>query len=322
MSRARRFVSGAASLLGLAFVFAGGVKIRDPAAAAELFRNWGLDTSVIVPAGWVEAVLGLLLFHGPTRRAGAAAMAGWMLLFGILQGRAGQAGAAAASAGVFLLSLATVTLHRVPPQPAARRIPAPLRDPPATVRAGVGRLAALVGVSFLIRFAVGGVLFWCALPVLGWAHARRSDGAEASLPHAVLLYLLVLGLGVSGLWSFVGHAFLADTVAGSVGWAASPFQTELAFYHLGVGIAGLGCWWIRDRFWLATALIPSVFLYGAGLVHLRSFLETGNAAPANWGWSVLVGNVAVPTVLLALAVPTGRGARGAGARSAGRRQAG
>jgi len=45
---------------------------------------------------------------------------------------------------------------------------------------------------------------------------------------------------------------MSDTVAASVEWQlGSPFQRELASYHLGLGCAGLSCLWIRDRFWLA-----------------------------------------------------------------------
>jgi len=47
-------------------------------------------------------------------------------------------------------------------------------------------------------------------------------------------------------------------------------------------------------------LIATVFLYGAGLVHVESFLATGNTAPANWGFTVLFGNGILPTVLLGL----------------------
>jgi len=111
----------------------------------------------------------------------------------------------------------------------------------------------------------------------------------------------VLGVGVGSFYGFVGHYFMSDAVAASVGWATgSPFQRELAFYHLGFGISGLLALWLRDDFWLAVGLTCSIFLYGAGWVHLTDFLGHGNAAPRNWGFGVAFGNVVLPTVMLSL----------------------
>jgi hypothetical protein len=88
-------------------------------------------------------------------------------------------------------------------------------------------------------------------------------------------------------------------VARSIGWAAgSPFQLELAFYHLGMGTVALLCLWICDRFWIAAGLTPALFALGAGIVHVQDFVVHGNAAPANWGPSVLVGNFLVPAGVL------------------------
>jgi len=94
---------------------------------------------------------------------------------------------------------------------------------------------------------------------------------------------------------------MSDSVAASVGWATgSPFQRELAFYHLGFGISGLLALWLRDGFWLAIGLTSSIFLYGAGWVHLTDFLAHDNAAPRNWGFGVAFGSVVIPTVMLSL----------------------
>jgi len=65
-----------------------------------------------------------------------------------------------------------------------------------------------------------------------------------------------------------------------------------------LGLAGLACWWVRDHFWLAVAVIAAVFLYGAGWVHLEDFLATGNRAPTNWGLGVVFGSLVVPTALV------------------------
>lgn len=295
-------LNGITPLLGLGLVAAGGAKLDAPARFAETFAELGLPGWVVPWSGWGEVVLGLLLFYAPTRRFGAVGLTGWMLVATLLQARAGSVdGALVASVVLVVAMLVSVSEVRLrgwsTPRP-----PAPLLDPPRSPGPALGFALQLLGVSFLIRFAVGGILFWSALPLVALGHARAAHRERAGLLEPVLLHLLVLGLGVSGIWGFVGHFFMSAEVASSIGWAASPFQQELAFYHLGLGAAGLLCLWFRGGFWLATGIVASVFAYGAGLVHLREFLASGNASPANWGLGVLFGNVLIPTALLACVV--------------------
>ncbi len=275
-------------LLGVGFVFGGGAKLTDPSQAADLFLSWGLSGGWIVPVvGWVEVVLGLSLLNRPTRPFGAAGLALWMMGWGVIQLLAGSLAALASLA--VLLVVGTYLYRRDGSLvPDGQWLASPLTSRPTRPLEAVHRLLRLVGLAFLIRWAVGGELFWIALPFLAlWGTGKMTGGQERV--ESVLLHLLVLGLGVNGLWAFVGHTVLAKTVSDAVGWSPSPFQSELAFYHL--GIAGLSCWWFRDHFWLAAAVIPSIFLYGAGWVHLSDYLASGNVADANWGVTVLFGNL-------------------------------
>lgn len=290
------------STIGLGFVFAGGVKLQDPQQVRALFASWGLAAGwLVTTAGWVEVMLGSLLFWAPTRRLGSLAMMGWMLCFGLLQVRAAQPSGALASAAVFAVSFGWVLLRGRASRGLPIYPPTPLRDAPNTLGRACISLVQLVGLAFLFRWAVGGTVYWMALPLLAWAQSHQDSPSGPPWWEVVMLYLLVLGLGTSGLWAFTGHTFMSETVSTSVGWDPSPYQKELAFYHLGIGLAGLSSWWIRDQFWVALAGIASVFLYGAGWVHLNDFLLSGNDAPANWGGSVLFGNAILPTVLIGLA---------------------
>lgn len=304
-------------LLGILLVFTGGAKVRTAERFVERFGTWGLDPELIPWTGAVEIVLGLgLLFHG-TRTLAAGPVALWMAGAVTVHLAAGElilAGLPLMVAG--LAGIIAVTGFR-----GGRHLdivpPAPLLDPPVRPLARVRFLFALMGVSFLIRWAVGGMLFWASLPVLGLMHSHAEGaGSARQRVEGVLLYLLVLGAGVAGLWGFVGHLFLADEVARSIGWAmGSPFQAELAFYHLAMGIVALLSLWIRDRYWIAAGLTPAVFALGAGVVHVRDLLRHGNTAPANWGPDVLVGNLLIPLVLLSTLYLYGRlGGWSAGSR--------
>ncbi len=117
---------------------------------------------------------------------------------------------------------------------------------------------------------------------------------------ALLLWLLVIKVGLGGLWAFMGHYFTADRVAAYIGWpAGNPFQKEVAFTNLAIGSCGLLCFFFRDEFWLATIVFTSIFLLGAFSVHVKSQLEHGNRNSGNVG-PVFFADIIIPIVLWAL----------------------
>lgn len=297
-----RFARIVGPILGLGLIFLAGVKMNEPQSFAENFEAWGLDPGLILWTGVVELLIGLAIFFHGTRTVAAAALVAWMAGAAAVHIWAGDPALAAlpvtlamVAAGVSVSGF-RAGLHRTLP------LPAPLRHPPRNWVNAVGFLLGLIGVSFLLRWAVGGIVFWASLPVLALMHAHTvSATGRRDRLEIVLLYLLVLGLGVAGLWNFVGHYFMSDQVARSIGWATgSPFQHELAFYHLAMGIVALQAIWIRDRYWIAAGVTPAIFALGAGVVHLQDFAARGNMAPANWGPEVLIGNLVIPAVILGL----------------------
>jgi len=117
-----------------------------------------------------------------------------------------------------------------------------------------------------------------------------------------LLSFLVITVGFSSLWAFIGHTFFANQVAAYIGWApGSPFQQEVAFANLAFGVLGILCLWIRGNFWTATVIGISVFLLGAAIGHISNMFSTANYAPGNAG-AVLVLDILVPVLLMGLLV--------------------
>ena len=58
----------------------------------------------------------------------------------------------------------------------------------------------------------------------------------------LLLWLLVINVGLGGIWAFIGHTVFAEQVAESIGWpAGNPFQTEVAVANLAIGTLGILC---------------------------------------------------------------------------------
>ncbi len=127
------------------------------------------------------------------------------------------------------------------------------------------------------------------------AFSGRSERASA-----LLVYYTVILIGFGGIWSFVGHTFLADQVATQIGWqTGSPFQTELAFYTLGSGIAALLAIWIRGHLITALVISKSVFWFGAAFVHIQEAITHQNFSPLNIG-APLLGDLVYPSFMLVL----------------------
>lgn len=117
-----------------------------------------------------------------------------------------------------------------------------------------------------------------------------------------LLSFLVISVGFGSIWAFIGHAFLSAQVAASIGWAAgSPFQLEVAFANLAIGVLGILCYFFRDNFWTATVIVSSVFLFGAAYVHLINILNFSNYSVGNAG-SIFFMDIIGPVILMVLLI--------------------
>lgn len=114
-----------------------------------------------------------------------------------------------------------------------------------------------------------------------------------------LIYLLAISVGANGLGGAFGHLFLSDLVAESIGWpSGSPFQLEMGFANLAIGLLGILAIARRDGFRTATILATTVIGVGATIVHLIDIAAAGNLAPGNTLQNV--SNLLDPLLLIAL----------------------
>ncbi len=149
---------------------------------------------------------------------------------------------------------------------------------------------------------VGGLVYMLVLvPVSIWRHVKLAGSTgNNDLARIALVHFTVILIGFGSVWSFIGHFFLADYVAGQIGWpTGSPFQTELAFFTLGTGVAGLLAVWVRDHLITGLVIAKSIFWLGAAGVHIFDALAHGNYAPSNIG-APLIGDLIFPAVLLSV----------------------
>lgn len=120
-----------------------------------------------------------------------------------------------------------------------------------------------------------------------------------------LIFLFALGVAGSGIGGFFGHLFLSDQVAEAVGWpTGSPFQLEMGFANLVLGVLGIIAVGRRDGFREATVIAVTILGFGATFVHLLDIFQTGNLSPGNTLQNFA--NLARPSLLIGFLVASRR----------------
>jgi 4-amino-4-deoxy-L-arabinose transferase-like glycosyltransferase len=129
------------------------------------------------------------------------------------------------------------------------------------------------------------VFIFTVLPLLfalAFVLFDRNTRSQERRVEVFLIFLLALGVAGSGIGGFFAHLFLSDMVADSVGWpAGNPFQLEVGFANLAVGVLGILAVGRRDGFREATVIAATIFSVGATVIHLLDIVQTGNLAPGN-----------------------------------------
>lgn len=126
--------------------------------------------------------------------------------------------------------------------------------------------------------------------------------AKTPIAETLLVNFLVINIGISSLYAFMGHAFSSKKVAEYIGWpSGNPFQSEIAITNLSFGILGVLCIWFRDSFWIATVIGYSVFAFGAAYVHIREIVKNKNKSPGNAG-PPLYSDILKPIIVIGLLI--------------------
>ncbi|HWV51585.1 DUF6790 family protein [Pseudorhodoplanes sp.] len=113
--------------------------------------------------------------------------------------------------------------------------------------------------------------------------AKPAPRTRAQLVEALLSYFVLFAIGITYFYNFVMHVFFGEMSARFIGWADTPFQTELGFASL--GFAAVGFLAFRgDRSMRVAAIVGvSFFLLGAAGVHIYEMITAHNFAPGNAG---------------------------------------
>jgi len=151
------------------------------------------------------------------------------------------------------------------------------------------------------------ILLWVAAIVFAavavWRGPRPIQ--QGFVVERLLRYLFVFPLGLLGLWAFVGHVFFPVQAAADIGWQPSPFQFEVGYANLGLGLASLYAAYTTFYARVAVAIAVSCFLIGAGIGHVHDIIEFGNLTPGNAG-PILVTDFLTPMTVIALLLVSAR----------------
>jgi len=128
---------------------------------------------------------------------------------------------------------------------------------------------------------------------------QKEPRTRERVVEVVLRWWLVVTIGATGVFAWSGHIFRADEVAESIGFPPdNPFQWEVAWANMALGLIGIICAWRRD-FWWPTAIAAAAYLGGAAWGHIYELVEHDNHHENNSG-PVLYLDIITPLVALAL----------------------
>jgi hypothetical protein len=123
-----------------------------------------------------------------------------------------------------------------------------------------------------------------------------------------LSWVLLLPIGVTGLWAAIFHIFFPAVAAADIGWQVSPFQFEVGVADLAFGVTACIAFSASLPFKAAAVCVASIALLGDAAGHIHQMMVAGNFAPGNAGvpfWT----DVIVPLLaIILLAAAWRRGA--------------
>ncbi|MDX1416639.1 MAG: DUF6790 family protein [Candidatus Promineifilaceae bacterium] len=157
-------------------------------------------------------------------------------------------------------------------------------------------------MSYYEQIVLTRIFAFSVLPLLlavGHQLLDRQARTPARRIELFIVYILALSVAGAGISGAFGHLFLSDLVAEAVGWpAGSPFQLEMGFANLMLGVMGVIAISRRGGFRTATITASAVLGVGVTLVHFYDIAAHGNLAPGNTFQNV--GNLLDPALLIGL----------------------
>jgi len=124
-------------------------------------------------------------------------------------------------------------------------------------------------------------------------------GTDDLLFYTTMNAVLLL-IGSQALGGAIGHIFFGPPIARSIGWQPGPFQFEVGAANAAIGVSAIV---MAAAFppvtWLGPIIAALVFLWLAGIGHIRDIVRNKNFSINNAG-PILFLDFLVPALTLAL----------------------
>lgn len=147
---------------------------------------------------------------------------------------------------------------------------------------------------FLIR-AFAYLVLPLLLAVIVIALDKSVNSRERRL-EVFLIYVFAFS-AAGGIAGALGHFFASDAVAEAIGWeTGNPFQLEMGFANLALGVLAAIAISRQDGFREATVIAGTILGVGAFIVHMVDLARTGNLAPGNI--IININNLGRPALLI------------------------
>lgn len=114
--------------------------------------------------------------------------------------------------------------------------------------------------------------------------ARR----PAPVAERYLAWLLLLSVGIDGIWAGVFHIFFPGVASAEIGWQPSPFEFEIGVADLSLGIVAVISFWRSLSFRSAIAVFAALFYAGVVVGHFEQAFMHGDYSPDNFGVMLIV----------------------------------
>jgi hypothetical protein len=151
-------------------------------------------------------------------------------------------------------------------------------------------------VAELIAFVLRNLPVFLFVAAFALAATVRTSTPAAD---RFLGWILLLPIGVTGLWAAVFHLFFPGVAAADIGWEVSPFQFEVGMADLAIGATACLSFWRNLDFKAAAVMVSSIFFLGDAVGHVKQMLVAGNFAPGNAGVP-FYSDVVLPVLMIGL----------------------
>ncbi len=156
-------------------------------------------------------------------------------------------------------------------------------------------LGAILGNLGVILFVIGVIVARVHV------HGTRSQVGALSAADWYWREIIFYAVGLSFVWYGLLHAFFQQISTRYIGWQPSPFEFELGFAEIGIGVVALLS---RTRSYdmrLAVTIIFGIFSLAAAAQHIYFIACCNNMNPGNAGVILWFSDIILPLILFWLA---------------------